>query len=188
MFGLDRSHVRSGEKRSGVLRCAGRLSRFRGRFTFARIGVDASRIVLALLLGAASVIGAGCSSGAPERPLFVGAKTVLVRMSEYRFEYDPQVPAGRVKFLFVNSGKTVHAPVLQPLGDDVPPIGVQLGGSNRIAVEPFASVLPRGPGDTGAIVVDLAKDRRYAFICTSADGGPSHASRGMSSEFRTPRS
>lgn len=127
-----------------------------------------------------------CSVGDTDTPLFTGAPVVMVTMDGYNFDYDPGIASGQVVFRFVNAGDTTHAPILQPLGDDLPAIDAQLRGPNRVTVEPFAGVLPVQPGETRAIVVFLEPDQRYALICTASDDGESHALKGMTSEFRTP--
>lgn len=110
-------------------------------------------------------------------------------MREYRFEYPPAVPSGRVVFRLVNAGRREHQPDLLPLGDDFPPIDEQVRGEQRRVVTPFAGVPPRGPGETGTFAVDLAPGQRYAFVCFAEDpDGRSHALEGMTSEFRTPPS
>jgi hypothetical protein len=107
-------------------------------------------------------------------------------MDEYRFEYDQQIPSGRVIFRFENHGELSHQPDLVPLADDIPPIDEQLRGPTRAVVFSLAGVLGRDPGETGTFAVDLAPGQRYALICFARnEDGSSHALLGMSSEFRT---
>lgn len=141
---------------------------------------------MALLILILAMSGISCSVDDTDTPLFTGAPVVIVTMHEYGFDYDRGIPSGQVAFRFVNAGNATHAPILQPLGDDLPAIDAQLRGPNRVAVEPFAGVLPVQPGETRTIVVHLAADQRYALICTASDEGESHALKGMTSEFRTP--
>lgn len=136
----------------------------------------------------AMILGAGsCQSAeAPLPALPPGPPVVVVSMREYRYDYAPAVPAGRVVFRFVNAGRREHQPDLLPLGDDFPPIDEQVRGQQRRVVTPFAGLLPRRPGQTGTFAVDLEPGRRYAFVCfAEADDGQSHSLKGMTSEFRT---
>lgn len=133
-----------------------------------------------------TLLGVGCAGHRSKPPLFGGSPEFVVTMREYEFDYSHGIPSGQVIFRFVNAGKAGHAPILQPLDEDLPPIDEQLHGPNRVAVQPFASILPRQPGQTSTIVVQLVPNQRYAFICTASDSGQSHALRGMNSEFRTP--
>lgn len=106
-------------------------------------------------------------------------------MTEYRFAFNQEVPAGRVVFTVTNAGRMGHRLALLPLADDVPPIADQLKGNQRRVVQPFAGVPDRRPGQSGAFAADLVAGRRYAFICflTNPDG-KSHARLGMNAEFR----
>jgi hypothetical protein len=106
-------------------------------------------------------------------------------MDDYSFDYDQQVPSGRVVFRFVNDGDVAHQPDVVPLPDDLPPIDEQLRGDARAVVFPLAGVPARDPGETGTFAVDLAPGTRYAIICFARnEDGVSHALLGMSSEFR----
>lgn len=107
-------------------------------------------------------------------------------MTEYRFDYNPVVPPGRVVFRVQNAGRVGHRLAVLPLADDLPPIDAQPRGSERQVIAPFAGVPPRRPGSTGTFAVELAPGRRYAMICSLVDPeGKSHALKGMNSEFRT---
>ncbi len=118
-------------------------------------------------------------------PLPPGPPVVVVTMDEYSFDYDQQVPSGRVVFRFVNDGDVAHQPDVVPLPDDLPPIDEQLRGDARAVVFPLAGVPTRDPGETGTFAVDLAPGARYAIICFARNrDGASHALLGMSSEFR----
>ncbi len=107
-------------------------------------------------------------------------------MVDHRFEFDHDVPAGRVVFRLKNAGRAPHQMTMLPLPDELPPIAEQLRGTERRLVEPFAGVYERKPGDTGTFAVDLVAGRRYAMICavTAEDGEP-HWKKGMATEFRT---
>ena len=125
------------------------------------------------------------SSSGAEAPLPPGPPVVVVTMDEYSFEYDKQIPSGRVVFRFVNAGDVAHQPDVVPLAEDIPPIDEQLRGDTRAVVFPMAGVPTRDPGETGTFAVDLAPGARYAIICFARnEDGASHALLGMSSEFR----
>jgi hypothetical protein len=107
-------------------------------------------------------------------------------MTEYRFEHQVQVPAGRAVFRVANAGAESHSLVLIALTEDVPPIDVQLRSSDRRGADTYAQVPERPPGSRDTFAVDLVPGR-YAFICFVRDAaGVSHALKGMSSEFRVP--
>jgi hypothetical protein len=108
-------------------------------------------------------------------------------MLDYRFDYDPEIPSGRVVFQILNAGDVPHQLTLFPLPEDLPPIDEQLRGSQRRFLEPFASIYRRAPGERGTFAVDLEPDRRYAMVCyLEADDGEPHWMKGMVSEFRAP--
>jgi len=133
------------------------------------------------------VIMTSCSPAPGRASLPEGPAEVTVSMREYAFDYDSSLTAGRVVFNVVNRGQLEHRLVLLPLGDDVPPINVQLHGPQRLTVAPLASVLPRPPGRRAAFAAELLPGKRYALICSIVDpDGESHAFKGMASEFRTP--
>ncbi|MDP8927597.1 MAG: hypothetical protein M3O70_03220 [Actinomycetota bacterium] len=139
-----------------------------GRFT----------VMLALLASA-------CQPARTEPALPPGPPVVTVTLTEYRFEYDPNIPPGRVVFRFVNAGTVRHRPALIPLPESIPPIEEQLHGDQRVVTVPFAGIRGRDPGETGTFAVDLTADVRYALICFARDpNGESHALKGMASEFR----
>jgi hypothetical protein len=147
------------------------------------LGLSARAVVVA----ASVVLATSCRADSPKAgpPLPKGPPVVVVTMREYRYEYPPVVPAGRVVFRFVNAGQSSHRPSLLPLPEDVPPIDVQLRGSERRVATPFAGVPTRKPGTQGTFAVDLVPGRRYALICFAKDAdGQSHSLKGMSSEFR----
>lgn len=125
------------------------------------------------------------SSASPGIPLPAGAPTVVVSMDEYSFNYEPLVPAGRVVFRFDNVGQLPHRVTMVPLTEDVPPVDQQLQGSERRSVSPFAGIPSRPPGASETFAVDLVPGVRYALICfVEDDDGQTHATKGMSSEFR----
>lgn len=134
-----------------------------------------------------ALMGASCQ--APESragALPPGPHVVDVEMSEYRFDYDSAVPAGRSLFRVRNTGTVPHSLSVLPLTDDVPPIEQQLRGSRRLGIVPFAGVGALDPGESTTFAVDLAQGVRYAFVCFMADPkGQPHALLGMASEVRT---
>jgi hypothetical protein len=144
----------------------------------------------ALLCGLLATLLVGCRQE-PEKPhrgkavLPNAAPVVVVTMRDYRFDYDPTIPSGRVVFRLLNKGMVPHRPSLLPLPENLPPIDKQLRGAKRRAVSPFAGVQDRRPGASGSFAVDLAAGRRYALVCYARDrDGSSHALKGMASEFR----
>lgn len=132
------------------------------------------------------VLAVACSSPTAERnELPAGPPTVEVTMDEYRFDYNPNIPPGRVLFRVTNAGELVHRLTMVPLPEELPPIDQQLRGSQRQFLTPFAGVPNRQPGTRTAFTVDLVPGVRYAMICFVVDpDGQSHASKGMSSEYR----
>lgn len=109
---------------------------------------------------------------------------VDVAMTEYRFDYDGEIPRGRVVFRFANKGKVGHAMDLVVLTPDIPPIEEQLRGTVRRAVDGLSSLPTQAPGATGVVAADLGPGR-YAILCFLKDGdGPEHALLGMHKEFR----
>ncbi len=143
---------------------------------FERAGVAAS---LTIAITACSAAGSGI------RALPAPAPEVNVRLREYSIDYDHAVPAGRVVFRVQNDGSILHQVTLLPLPEDVPPIEVQIHGTDRRSIQPLADLHPRPPGTTGAFAADLVAGQRYALVDFLRDAdGHSHAFKGMASEFR----
>lgn len=110
---------------------------------------------------------------------------VGVTMEEYRFDIPAQVPAGRVVFEVGNAGHERHKVALLALDETIPPIDVQLHGSDRRIITSLAGVPPREPGRRGTFAVDLIPGQRYALVCfLSTPAGELHALKGMNAEFR----
>ncbi|HJT93709.1 MAG TPA: sialidase family protein [Mycobacterium sp.] len=110
-----------------------------------------------------------------------------VVMREHRFEYDPEIPAGRVVFRVHNDGHLDHELVLFPVDEDFPPINIQLLGNERRPIYPIAGIPVQKPGDTGTFAVELTEGRRYAMACFVRDADGQHDQKGMNSEFRALR-
>jgi hypothetical protein len=109
---------------------------------------------------------------------------VRITMREYRFDFDPQIPRGRVVFRVDNAGSIEHALTLIGLADDVPPLDEQLRSENRRGAPTFARVPSRPPGVRTKFAVDLAPGR-YGLICFVVDpDGVMHGIKGMAAEFR----
>jgi hypothetical protein len=142
----------------------------------------------AIILAATLAACASTSTDRAARPAAPPPVPVVgVKMVDHRFELDRPVPRGRVVFQFDNAGQAPHNVVMIPLAEGLPPIDVQLRGSERRFVEPFAGIYERGPGDSGSFAVDLLADQRYAIVCTViAEDGRPHWTEGMAIEFRTP--
>lgn len=108
-------------------------------------------------------------------------------MREYRFDYSPPAGGGPIVFRITNAGAVPHQLDLLPLAEDVPPLDVQLRGSERRVVNPFAGIGDRQPGQAGAFAVNLRPGVRYGLVCFLVEpDGRSHARSGMTSEFRVP--
>ena len=129
-----------------------------------------------------SVLAASCASatsGLPSPPA-----TVALTMREYRFDFEPDVPSGRVVFDVANAGAADHALTLIRLPEDYPPIDAQLHSDERRPAATLARVPATAPGGGSHFAVDLVPGR-YAMVCfvTDADG-VIHGLKGMNAEFR----
>lgn len=143
------------------------------------------RGLLCLSVVVVSTLATGCGSEAVSAPLPRPPAQVVVEMGEYWYEYDPDIPAGRVVFRFANVGTVDHELGLWPLEEDFPPIDVQLHGQERRFLTPFARSEIVRPGATGTFAVDLLPGQRYAMICfLRGPQGEEHEQLGMNSEFR----
>lgn len=126
--------------------------------------------------------GETTSAPLPKPPPVVG-----VTLSDYRFEFDSEIPAGRVVFRFMNAGAEAHRPSLLALEENFPPIDAQLRGTQRRAITPLAGINERLSGATGNFAVDLIPGRRYAFVCFARSAeGEMHGLKGMTFEFHAP--
>ncbi len=136
--------------------------------------------VLAAVATVAVVPACASTSGAlPPTP-----PVVDVAMDEYRFRYDPSVPAGRVVFEALNAGKLEHELLLVAIPKDFKlTIAEQLRSPTKVAFATKAILPGRPPGVRGELAVDLAPGR-YGLLCFIRDpDGTNHARKGMSAEF-----
>lgn len=144
------------------------------------------RLALATVLTGMAV--PACRQPAPTKSLPPRPPVLEIVMGEpheLAFSLPSAIPAGRVVFRIRNAGRVEHDLVLTPLPDSLPPLHEQLSGPTRVAARPYAGVPVRAPGATGTFAVDLAAGQRYGVICFVRDAnGESHASHGMSAEFR----
>lgn len=142
---------------------------------------DRRHQAVAVAVMATLVLGGACSapgSALPPRP-----PLVELTMREMSFDFDRNLPRGRVVFKLHNAGRRVHRAALVYLPKGVPPILDQLRGSERMVVDELASVPNRPPGSTDSFAVNLDPGR-WAFVCFIIDpDGKSHAEKGMASEF-----
>lgn len=123
----------------------------------------------------------GCGKSTPSGH---AAPVVVVRMREFRFDYDKRIHPGRVIFRFVNVGKLPHKVMMIPLSEDFPPIDQQVHGTDRRYVPPFAQIFVRRPGESGTFAIDVVAGQRYGMMSYLTDkDGVSDAVKGMASEF-----
>lgn len=126
-----------------------------------------------------------CTSTASGAPLPRAPNVVDVRMTEYRFDYPPVVPSGRVLFRITNAGKELHDLIMVPLPEEDPPLAAMLADNMRQVLTPYAGIRDQVRGAGATFAVDLVAGRRYAMLCVLADAqGRSHSVLGMASEFR----
>ncbi len=138
---------------------------------------------IALAGGALAIVTAtGCS--APTAPLPPRPPAVDVTMQDFRFDVKGAIPRGRVVFNVNNAGHRNHRLALVYLPDNLPPLDVQLRGTERASVDELASLPTRPPGARDRFAADLDPGR-WAFICFLVEpDGTSHALQGMAREFR----
>ena len=132
----------------------------------------------------AALLAAGCTSSGASSSTPPAAPVVDVAMSEYGYDFDARVPAGRVVVRARNLGSVDHELLLVELPEDFPPVKDQLQSDKRRAVSNVGRVAKRTPGTTGTFAADLAPGR-YAMACFILDpDGNQHAVKGMVEEFR----
>lgn len=121
----------------------------------------------------------GSGEAVPPRPAMV-----TVSASEYRFQNQPSIPAGRAVFRARNAGREEHQVILVRLPDELRgSFDQQLRSGTRRTVETVFQ-LPLPAGDATAFAADLGTGR-YGFACFARDAdGTLHALKGMSSELR----
>ncbi len=138
-------------------------------------------------LAAIWLVTSSCVLGGREQVLLPPTPPVVqVSMREYAFEYDPNVPLGRVVFDVLNVGTRDHALTFIKLPEDYPPIDEQLRGEERRPAEIVARVPSRPAGQGSRFAVDI-EPGRYAMVCFVTDpDGVFHGLKGMNSEFRVP--
>jgi len=129
----------------------------------------------------------GCSS-AISKPLPPSSTPVVVRMVEYRFQYDARdIHPGRNTIRVQNIGKFSHNLTLFIVPDDAPTIEAQQRANDFGEARETALVFTQTPGNAGVFAVDFRPETRYAFLCRFRDpDGGFHYNKGMLSEFRTP--
>ncbi len=133
------------------------------------------------------VLGSSCALGTTTSATRLPPKapTVGVTMSEYHLAYPAHIRSGRVVFVVTNHGRLPHQLRLFPLSEDVPPIDVQLHGSERRTITPLVEMPLLVPGQTGSFAVDLIAGSRYAMVSFfRSPGAEVDALLGMNSEFR----
>lgn len=142
--------------------------------------------VVGVVLTSAGVAGCARDGASGAAPLPKAPPVVPVTMTEYDFALERLVPSGRVVFRVRNAGRLHHRVTLVALPEDLPPIDVQLQGTERRYIQPFAGMPERAPGTTSSFAVDLEPGTRYAFICFTVDrDNVNHAEKGMATEFRS---
>ncbi len=147
-----------------------------------------ARISLTLL--ALAVVVSSCQPSPQDTlPLPASPPVIDVTIRDDRIEYGPLIAAGRVVFRVYNGGSTKHQLKMLPLDEDFPPIQIQLRGSERRVVSPFAGVPAIDPGSRSVFAVDVVPDTRYALFCLlpGRDGVP-YGAKGVSTEFRSAES
>lgn len=142
-----------------------------------------SRRLLRLGLAAGLLVVTACAPAA-SAPLPPQPSSVAVRLDEYRFGYDPAVPAGRVIFEVDNEGTIDHQLILVRLPEELPgTLDDQLRSSTRQSAPTFISLPPLVPDQGTTFAADLGPGR-YGMVCFLLDPeGTNHALKGMSSEF-----
>lgn len=137
-----------------------------------------------ILLTAVALIAVACSPSEAARPSWPpDPQRVEVVLDEYRFDFAPDISAGRVVFEVRNSGDLVHELQFFELPDDFPPIDEQIRGSERRVLAATGGVPSRQPGGSGSFAVDLVAGQRYALVCLLQDEDGSHGAKGMNAEF-----
>lgn len=131
-----------------------------------------------------TLLAASCGGEDKEAPLPPPPRVVEVDMREYRFDYTPRIPRGRVVFRAHNRGRRAHEIVLVPVPENFPPIDKQLHSKTRRPVGKLAHLRPLRPGESDAFAVDLVPGRYAMVDFITARDGEINGLKGMNSEFR----
>ena len=105
-------------------------------------------------------------------------------ISDSHFTYNPVIRAGRVVFDGRNVGRVAHTMLVFPVGNDYPPVDVQLHGKVRRPVQPFGGTRVK-PGASNSFALDLVRGQRYYMVDFDLDPARvAYALKGLDSEFR----
>lgn len=132
------------------------------------------------------LLAAGCTpSAGPQLP--PSPAMVTVRMSEYQFDWDGDIPAGRVLFTARNDGSEGHDLVLIRLPEDLPgTLDEQLRSDTRRPADTIRLLPGFEPGDQTVFAADLTSGR-YGLVCfRPTSDGSTHALKGMNAEIVVP--
>jgi len=129
-------------------------------------------------------VPSGDSGSSPSTYLAPAPAVVNVAMRDYRFDYNPAIPAGPVVFRVSNQGRLDHELLLTVLPEGFPPIDAQLHGSIRRPLGILGQLPRRRPGISGTFAVDLAPGRYAMISFVAGTDGVQDDLKGMSSEFR----
>lgn len=180
--GAGRPHLRCW--RGGVVVVAGRGTRC-GRVLVSQVVRErwAPRFRWRTL-GVLMVLVACHSQGASGRVSRPAEVTIV--MTDAVIRTPSRIASGRVVFRVTNRGQHPHQLSLFVMSPDTPPIGIQLRGSSRRAVDPVAGLADVRPSASRLFATDLIAGERYGLVSfgTAPDGKP-YALHGMASEFRT---
>ncbi len=139
------------------------------------------RCLMAVTVG---LTGLGACRPAPE---YLPALPPVLRVTlrEYRFDYTPMVPRGRVVVRVHNAGRVPHELILLALSSGSPPLTeIFKPGGEKTTLQNLAILPPLAPEGDGVFAVDL-KPGRYGFVCLVSDSdGVQHDHKGMLSDFQ----
>lgn len=136
------------------------------------------------LLAAVGLLAAGCRARPTRAALPPPPQIVELTISDTHYAYNPKIHPGRTVFVCRNLGQVTHTALLIPVGEDFPPVDVQLHGSVRRSVQILAGTGVK-PGARGIFAVDLTAGQRYYL--EDLNRGPDlqiYAFKGLASEFR----
>lgn len=143
------------------------------------------RLSFRAALVAVALAAVGCSSAQATRaPLPPPPQVVHVTIDDHHYAYGSPIHAGRTVFVGHNVGRASHTILLYMVGDDLPPVDVQIHGDKRYQVSGFAGTRVE-PGATNSFAVDLVPKQRYYMLDFDRDSdGKIFALDGLDSEFR----